>query len=162
MKMIKRKKSKKKSSGAHVVFHRLLKTSECCSVQAVLLCKRTEDAPIHPGYWGFFGGKLKRNESPKNAVRREVNEELEANGIDFRKFAMKNLCYVTIRRGSGKDSISYFYASLDIDMDELRLKRQGKVEGEGLAWFTAEEIHHLMMRPEDRIAINKFFQKNGI
>jgi hypothetical protein len=48
-------------------------------------------------------------------------------------------------------------------MDDLRLRRMNgkKVEGEGLGWFTAEEIHHLNVRPEDRTAINHFFEENG-
>jgi hypothetical protein len=48
-------------------------------------------------------------------------------------------------------------------MDKLRLRpdKKGVVEGEGLGWFTAEEIHHLTVRPEDRIAIDYFFRKYG-
>src|SRR5262249_52737418 len=69
-------------AGAHVVFHRLLKVSPDGvspekHVQAVLLCKRTQNAPIHPGYWGLFGGTIKGDESPDEAVKREVSEELK-------------------------------------------------------------------------------------
>jgi len=51
---------------------------------------------------------------------------------------------------------------MDVPLYELSLRRwRGKVEGEGLGWFTAEEIHHLDVRPEDRAAINHFFEENG-
>ena len=37
-----------KIKGAHVLFHRLLKAANYSSVQAILLCKRTQDAPTPP------------------------------------------------------------------------------------------------------------------
>jgi hypothetical protein len=49
-------------------------------------------------------------------------------------------------------------------MDKLTLRRNSKedfVEGQGLGWFSAEEVHHLVLRPEDRIAIAAFFKKHG-
>jgi hypothetical protein len=36
-----------------------------------------------------------------------------------------------------------------------------KVEGEGLGWFNAEELRHLLVRPEDRTAIEAFFAAHG-
>jgi hypothetical protein len=71
-----------------------------------------------------------------------------------------------IQRGNtrGPLGVRYFSAELNYDMDCLTLKRnahEGKVEGEGLGWFTAEEIGHLMVRPEDRSAISTFFRKRG-
>jgi 8-oxo-dGTP pyrophosphatase MutT (NUDIX family) len=156
--------------GAHIVFHRLLKTSKKDGsplVRAVLLTKRTLDAPIHPGYWGLVGGKLKKpDESPECAACREAQEEL---GVQLEPSDVKLLCDVKIEHdASGPSTISYFSAALSRDMDELTLQRnyekrvEGEVEGEGLGWFTAEEIHHIMVRPEDRIAISAFFQEYGI
>ena len=58
----------------------------------------------------------------------------------------------------------YFSAELNVDLDRLTLKRnkdEDKVEGEGLGWFTAEEVNHLVVRPEDRAAISAFFRKHG-
>ena len=150
-----------KVSGAHVVFHKLLRTGKD-AIQAVLLCKRTQDAPIHPGYWSLFGGRVKAKETPERAVRREVEEELEITSKHIQKTEW--LCDVEIIRKEGKRTITYFKSPLDVDMDKLRLKRnkkEKKVEGEGLGWFTAEEVHHLMMRPEDRTAVTTFFLENG-
>ena len=36
----------------------------------VLIQLRTQDAPILPGHWGFFGGGIEKGESPEAAVRR--------------------------------------------------------------------------------------------
>lgn len=150
--------------GAHVVFHRLLKTSKGSSVSAVLLCKRTQDAPMHPGYWGIVGGKVDACEQPKTAALREVKEEL---GITLSRTKLKSLCDVRIRRDTRADTLGvrYFIAALDLGMDKLTLRynsEEGKVEGEGLGWFTAEEIHHMWLRPEDRIAVTKFFERSGL
>lgn len=184
-KAVKKKKAKKKNNeikGAHVVLHRLLKAGIDCPdckrksknyIRAVLLCKRTQDAPTHPGYWALFGGKLKENEPPQEAALREVAEELAVIGIDGKELTeeklheileIEELRNVPISRREGTLSIQYFRSPLEYNMDKLRLKpnENGKVEGEGLGWFTAEEIHHLMMRPEDRIAIAEFFKRNGV
>lgn len=151
-----------KVGGAHVVFHRFLKTSKNHAVCAVLLCKRTQDAPMHPGYWGLFGGKVNAGERPRDAALREVKEEL---GIAPSKISVKSLCDVRVGRGnSGALAVRYFSAPLKLEMDQLSLRRnseEDKVEGDGIGWFTAEEIHHLMVRPEDRIAISTFFKRYG-
>ena len=103
-------------------------------------------------------------ERPKPTAIREVQEEL---GIKLRNPNVKTLCDVQIQRGGTRNALGvrYFSAELNRDMDCLTLRRnthEGKVEGEGLGWFTAEEINHLVVRPEDRIAIITFFRKHGI
>ena len=168
MEMNEKEKINNKIKGAHVVFYKSLYVGERCNnetgkkekdfVQAVLLCKRTQDAPIHPGYWALFGGNIE--EEPEDGVFREVKEELR---ICIIIEDMESLCEIEIKREK-KSWIKYFAYQLNNDMDTLQLRKnkEGKVEGEGLGWFTAEESHHLVMRPEDRIAVAKFFQKYGI
>ena len=43
----------------------------------ILLQHRSKDAPRLPDYWGFFGGGIEREESPDQALAREIDEELE-------------------------------------------------------------------------------------
>lgn len=38
---------------------------------------RDDHAKVAPGTWGFFGGKMEAGETPLEAVRREIREELE-------------------------------------------------------------------------------------
>src|SRR5262245_39131119 len=153
-----------KIKGAHVVFHKLLRTNSGSSVSAVLLCKRIQDAPMHPGYWGLIGGKLDDGEEPIVGALREVEEELGIPSTDIR---LELLCDVPIRRNDDSNELGarYFSATLNLGMDKLVLQynsEEGKVEGEGLGWFTAEEIHHMWMRPEDRVAVERYFEESGL
>src|SRR5262245_6397840 len=150
--------------GAHVIFHRLLRTTSIWSVCAVLLCKRTQDAPMYAGYWGLIGGTLDHGEDPASGALREVEEEL---GIPRSGLALQFLCDVRIQRKADLCEIGdrYFTAPLDRGMDKLTLaynSAERKVEGEGLGWFTAEEVSHMWLRPEDRAAVEKFFEQNGV
>lgn len=154
----------KDGDGAHVVFYRALSMNpKGKSVLAVLLCKRTQDAPNYPGCWSLFGGQLdiRHNEDPGSAARREIQEELKTIDVNLGTLELEEL-YVARVKGF---TVTYFKAPLNIGMNMMRLRwnmEHNKVEGEGIGWFTAEEIHHLMMRPEDRIAVNEFFKKAGI
>src|SRR5262245_39950314 len=83
----------KAKPGAHVVFHRQLK-SAAGPVQAVLLCKRTLDAPTDAGFWALFGGCLESGETFPAAAIREVNEEL---GINLTARKLKPVCRLIVR-----------------------------------------------------------------
>ena len=99
-------------------------------------------------------------ESPSDAAVREASEELGVKPAE-----MKFLCDVRVDHGSRNASgVKYFSASSNLEMDKLTLRRNSednKVEAEGIAWFSAEEIEHIMVRPEDRVAISKFFARYG-
>lgn len=41
-----------------------------------IFCALRADDMSLPGYWEFPGGKIERNESPKEALEREIKEEL--------------------------------------------------------------------------------------
>ena len=117
-------------AGAHVVLYRKVRNRRGSLIPAVLLIKRTQDAPSHPGHWSLVGGKLEPGETPKA-------------GLLWRT-----------------GSLDFYRAHLAEDMDSLRLKRSSadkKVEGEGLSWFTEAEARRLPMRSEDRMALRKYF-----
>ena len=42
-----------------------------------LMQLRSKDAPVLPGYIGFFGGNIEENEKPDEAIRREIFEEIK-------------------------------------------------------------------------------------
>ena len=122
------------------------------SVLAVLLCKRTQDAPNYPGCWSLFGGKLDStdNGGPECAARREIQEELKAIDVNLGTLEMEKLHADSVNGYS----VMYFKALLDIGMDMMRLKwnmEHKKVEGEGIGWFTEKKVQDLKekMRRED-------------
>ncbi len=57
----------------------LLVTAAVITKQGRILLTRRPDKGKHPGYWEFPGGKLDPGESPAQALKRELHEEL---GID--------------------------------------------------------------------------------
>jgi len=119
---------------------------------------------MHPGYWTLIGGRLEDAEDPAAGALREVEEEL---GIESAEITLDFLCDVRVQRNADSDEIGarYFAAPLNLGMDKLTLmynSEEGKVEGEGLGWFTAEEINHMWLRPEDRVAVTKFFERSGL
>ena len=90
-----------------------------------------------PNYWDLFGGHVEEGESPQEALRREVKEEL---GIELGKFSLFKK-YV-VMRGDAYPNEKYIYQSiLDIPYEELRLGD----EGEKLGLFSKEEIPSLKL-----------------
>jgi 8-oxo-dGTP pyrophosphatase MutT (NUDIX family) len=109
----------------------------------------------------MFDGKLEQGEDSIAAVIREVEEELD---IKLKKEDLHKLSTVKVARVGQSPEIDYFSYLLSLDLSQLILQPHppdGKAEGEGIGWFSAEEIHHLLIRPEDRIAITSFFGKQG-
>ena len=43
----------------------------------VLMQHHAENAPVLPGFWGFFGGRVDADELPEQTVRRTVYEQAE-------------------------------------------------------------------------------------
>ena len=149
--------------GTHIVFHRSLKTL-AEPVLAVLLVKRTLDVERDPGLWGLVGGKVERDETPGAAALREAREEL---GLRTGRMRLSPLCVVPVQRQRRQVPVTYFSCPLDRDLSRLQLRRQkrmpdnpdGKVEGEGLGWFSEGEVIYLRVRvrPEDLKAVKSFF-----
>ena len=97
----------------------------------------------YKGWWEFPGGKVEEGESPQEALRREIHEELEA--------------YIKV--GDLIDTIEYDYPEFHLSMDcfwarvesgELILK-----EAEDARWLDREELDSVEWLPADRKLIEK-------
>ena len=51
----------------------------------LLLEERREDEDNYAGFWSFPGGHMKEDETPEQALKREMKEELEVEIIKFKK-----------------------------------------------------------------------------
>jgi len=57
----------------------------------IFLQKRAKDAKVAPGFFGFFGGGSKEEETPEEALLREIKEELDFVPKDFNHFGRYDL-----------------------------------------------------------------------
>ena len=94
-------------------------------------------------WWEFPGGKIELDESPSQALVREIKEELE----------------VDIKVGEKIDTIEYDYPTFHLSMDcfwcqiisgDLLLK-----EHEAARWLTKEELYSVKWLPADLTLIEK-------
>jgi len=95
------------------------------------------------GGWEFPGGKIEENETAKEAVIREIHEELGA----------------TVRVGEMIDTIEYDYPTFHLSMDcfwcevvsgELKL-----LEAEDAKWLSKDELDSVDWLPADITLIDK-------
>src|SRR3979411_64028 len=89
----------------------------------ILLQHRTEDAPIFPNHWAFFGGGLEEGESPEQAVKREGLEELG--------YAVTTTTLLAVQRfvHNGNEYTKHVFVE-KYDGSALTLG-----EGQGMGWF---------------------------
>jgi len=109
--------------------------------------------------WGFFGGEIKENETPKQAVVRETKEELN--------FDLKEYRYVGEYSYEIEDSLKkkfnfnfdivlckVFIAPLKDNLSKLKLK-----EGKKMQLFSLEEAEKLKMVCEEDINMVRRLKK---
>lgn len=81
---------------------------------------------FYPGYWGFFGGHIDSGETPEEAVKRELLEEIGYTPPWVSKFG----CY------SDSQVLRHvFHAPLTVELDRLVLN-----EGWDMGLLTPQEI----------------------
>jgi 8-oxo-dGTP diphosphatase len=113
-----------------------------CRDNKILITRRPQDKQ-HGGLWEFPGGKLHDNESPRDALKRELAEEL---GIE-----------ITV--GSILDAAYYRYEwGPVLVLAYLCQKQEGIIRNLEVAehrWIDAEDFHQFDMLPADLPIVQK-------
>ena len=102
--------------------------------QKIILQLRSNDAARLPSYWAFFGGGIKDDEFPLDAVKRETLEEL---GYELNE---PKLALIQAFKGIHHDGTKYVFIEKYDPSYRLKLS-----EGEALGWFERSETKRLKM-----------------
>ena len=94
----------------------------------ILICQRTEDQ-VMPLKWEFPGGKVERDEDLKDALRRELDEELGIDAVIGRKIAAIQHTYA-----SGTSLELYFYR-----VDQFKREIQNRIFHD-VRWVDRKEL----------------------
>ena len=95
------------------------------------------------GYWEFPGGKIEVNETPEDALKREIREELETEINVGDKVCTMEYDYPKFHL-----SMDCFYAK--VSSGELVLK-----EHEAAKWLSESELGNVEWLPADKMIIEK-------
>jgi 8-oxo-dGTP pyrophosphatase MutT (NUDIX family) len=91
---------------------------------------------LFPNHWCFFGGTLKKKETPEICIKREIKEELS---IKI-KIIMKIYECLSSKTNT---YLNYFYTD---PLDIIRTKNLA--EGQKLAWFSKDKLKKLKRSPD--------------
>lgn len=116
----------------------------------LLLTQRRADQD-YPYCWESPGGKVEGNESHHEALRRELREEL---GVEMQAVTALSLWRGSFKRGEfmerafgdpAADVFVLLYAAQIVGVPK-------PMEGQGIGWFTAEEVLGLKLMPANLAA----------
>jgi 8-oxo-dGTP diphosphatase len=113
---------------------------------AVLLQLRDNKPTIpYPNMWAIPGGHIDKGETPLECILREVKEEL---GIELSNAAL----FMAAERSYGREHT--YWARANFRLEDIKLS-----EGQGVRWFSHDEIKNIQLIYEDNLILEDFFQQ---
>lgn len=123
--------------------------------KAEVLLQQRDDCPdlLYAGMWTLFGGSAENEETPNNAIHRELLEEL---GIEINPvFWMSYVCPARSIEGEIKTTNYVYIASLDPEKIALTLN-----EGQAMRWFARKEAETLELAYMQSPVLERFFKED--
>lgn len=114
------------------------------------LMQHRDDLPgiFFPGFWGCFGGAVEPGESPLDALRRELAEELAYTPRGAEHFATLGLDFSF----AGHGLLPRHFFAVPVEPEELSTMRQA--EGQGMALMPGADVPGLpLVVPYDATVI---------
>lgn len=113
----------------------------------VFLQRRSDDAPRLPGFFGFWGGGVEEGETPEEALKREIREELD--------ILLVPSDYAFFGRHVDSDTLNIFTMPVKKEFSEsVRV-----LEGEYGRWLSQKEVGAEKISDNDRAILDRFFVK---
>lgn len=108
-----------------------------------LFQQRSSNKKIYPNHWDIaVGGHISTKETPYEAVKRELQEELglNPNDYDFEEISTvkESLVYENYR---SNEFVTTYLVEADVDISKITLQKE---EVKDVKWFTKDEVNKIV------------------
>lgn len=113
----------------------------------ILLVQRSHSASFSE-HWQLVEGKIEENESPVEAIKREITEEI---GVNVKNSEVKSVSYTQLQVKEIKYLAIRVIFEVKVDSNEIILSN----EHQAFAWYSITEVLDLPLLPGTKEVIEK-------